>query len=141
MRIAYDDLKELVPPTADHRKLQIWDRLWDEQKTKSKRMKLLEAESLPKRVRIAQDAVAAAGPSKATNVSGAGVIMRTVYNSMCPHCALVEGPRIGAGAFGEVKKYTVRGNSFFPEHTTYCGKHFKGGSFQKFESFQTQQGI
>ena len=42
MRIAYDDLRELVPPTANLCKLHLWDNIWEEQKAKSKRMKQLD---------------------------------------------------------------------------------------------------
>ena len=52
MRTAYEDLKEAVPPEADLHRLRLLDQLWNEQKAKSKRMKALDAESLPKRVQI-----------------------------------------------------------------------------------------
>ena len=73
--------------------------------------------------------------------------MRIVYNANCsflvgvPHEALKEGHTIGAGAFGEVKKYKIQGISFLPEHVTYCGKLYKGDNKAEFESFQTEQGM
>lgn len=145
MRVAYEDLKESVPPTADLRRLQFWDAAWSEQKGKSKRMKVMDAETLPKRVRLAQDAAAAS--SAQADTAGTGAILRTVYNAQCthligiPHEALVEGQTIGSGAFGEVKEYKIRGVSFLPEHITYCGKLYKGDGTHKFESFQTEQGM
>ena len=105
-------------------------------------MKQLDTKSLPKRVRMAQDI--AAESSRAPDVFGTGTILRTTYNSQCthvigiPHEVLIEGLRIGAGAFGEVREYKIQGVSFFPEHITYCGNLYKGDSSRKFDSFQTE---
>ena len=118
MRTAYNDLRESVPPTTDLRKLHLWDKIWEEQKAKSKCMKQLDAESLPKRVRMAQDI--AAESSRAPNVSRTGTILCTTYNSLCTHVigilhkVLTKGVRVGVGAFGEVREYKIKGISFFP---------------------------
>ena len=58
MCISYDNLRELVAPTADLRKLHLWDKIWKEQKAKSKCMKQLDSESLPKRVHMVRDVAA-----------------------------------------------------------------------------------
>ena len=108
-------------------------------------MKQLDSESLPKRVRMVQDI--AAEPSREPDVSRIGSILRTTYNSQCthvigiPHEVLIEGARIGAGAFGEVREYKIQGVSFFRDHITYCGKLYKGDSSRKFDSFQIEQGM
>ena len=68
MHIAYKDLRESIPTNANLCKLHFWDKIWEEKNAKSKRMKQLDAESLPKRVCIAQDI--AAEPSRAPDVSG-----------------------------------------------------------------------
>ena len=39
MHIAYEDLRESVPPTANLHKLHFWDKIQEEQKAKSKHMK------------------------------------------------------------------------------------------------------
>ena len=75
MRIAYKDLRESVPPTNDLHKLHFWDKIWEEKKAKSKRMKPLDAESLPKGVCISQDI--ATQSSRAQDVSRTGIILRT----------------------------------------------------------------
>lgn len=145
MRMAHHDLRDSLPPGTDMAKLVLWDTIWMEQKAKNKRMRALDAESLPKKIRIAQDEGAAS--SARPDVAGTGTIMRTVYNSLCthligiPHEALKEGHMLGAGAFGEAKEYKISGISFLPEHITYCGKRYKGESLSKFESFQAEQGM
>ena len=145
MQQAFADLRELALPEANMEKLKLWDASWNEQKAKSKRMKVLNAHSLPKRVRIAQDTAATSvGPSDSSRT---GAILRTRYNSQCthligiPHETLVEGEMIGSGAFGYVREYRIRGVSFFPEHIVYCGKVYKGDGEFKHESFQTEQGM
>ena len=126
MRIAYDDLRESVPPTADLRKLHLWDKIWEEQKAKSRLIKQMDLESLPKRVRMDQDI--ASKSFRAPDVSGTRTILHTTYNSQCthvigiPHKVLIEGVRIGSDAFGEVREYKIKGVSFFLEHITYCKK-------------------
>ena len=142
MRTAYNDLRESVPPIVDLHKLHLCDKIWEEQKAKSKHMKQLDTESLPKRVCMAQDI--AAESSRALDVSGTWTILRTTYNALCmhviciPHEVLIEGVRIGAGAFGEVREYKIKVVSFFPEHITYCKKLYKGDTSRKFDSFQIE---
>ena len=105
-------------------------------------MKQLDVEYLPKRVCMVQDI--AVESSRAPDVYGTGTILRTTYNSQCthvigiPHEVLIEGVRIGTAAFEEVRKYKIQGVSFFPKHSTYCGKLYKGDSSKKFDSFQIE---
>ena len=102
-------------------------------------MQQLDSESLPKRVRMVQDI--AAQSSRAPDVFGTGTNLGTTYNSQCTpvigilYEVLIEGVRIGAGTFGEVREYKIQGVSFFPEHITYCGKLYKGDNSRKFDSF------
>ena len=85
--------------------------------------------------------------SRAPNVFGTSTILRTTYSSLCthdigiPHEVLIEGVRIGAGTFGEVREYKIQGVSFFPEHITFRRKLYKGDSSKKFDSFQTEHGM
>ena len=145
LHIAYKDLKESVPSSTNLRTLQLWDKIWEEQKVKSKRMKQLQAESLINRVSLTQDA--AARSSKVPDLSGTGSIMRTVYNAISthligiPHEAMQARAAIGSGDFGEVNEYKVRGISFLPEHITYSGKLYQGEGSRKFDNFQTEQGM
>ena len=89
----------------------------------------------------------AAKSSRAPDVSRTRTILRTTYNSQCTHVTgilnkvLIEGVRIGASAFGEVREYKIQGVSFFPEHIAYCEKLYKTDSSRKFDSFQTEQGM
>ena len=90
MRIAYDDLRESVPPTADLRKFHLWDKIWEEQKAKSKRMKQQDAESLPKIVRMAQDI--ARESSRAPNDFGRGTFC-ALHITLYARMSLVSCPR------------------------------------------------
>ena len=142
MHIAYNDLRESIPPTDDLCKLHLWDKIWEEQNAKSKCMKYLDVDSLPKRVRIAQDI--GAESSRVLDVSGTGTTMHTTYKSLCMHLigilheVLIEGARIGTGTFGEVREYKIKGVSFFLEHIMYCGNLYMGDSSKKFDSFRTE---
>lgn len=145
VRIAYEDLKESVPSSTNLCMLQLWDKLWEEQKVKSKPMKQLDAEPLPKRLRITQDVVSQS--SGVQDMSRTWAIMRIVYNAMCAHLicisheALVVGAARGWRAFGEVKEYKIHGFFFLLEHITYCEKFYKGEGSKKFDIFQAKQGM
>ena len=83
IRIAYKDMRESVSTTTDLCKLHFWDKIWEEQKAKSKHMKQMDAEFLPKRVRMVQNI--AAESSRAPDVFGTLIVLRTTYNSLCTH--------------------------------------------------------
>ena len=142
--MAYKYLKNFALANSYLCQLQMWGVVWNEQKVKSKLMKVLDAESLLKRVRIAQDTIGASlGHADVIGMGEMQTIYDFVYKHLIgiPHDVVVEGQIIGTRAFGVVREYKMKGLSFLLEHINYCGRLHKKDVSLKFESFYAEQGM
>ena len=85
MKTCLKDLKD-DPPMCATAKLDLWDKQWEDQKVKMKRIKTFDMTTLPKRVKLSQHMQAAAThDSNRADASGTTAIMSTVFNAKCAH--------------------------------------------------------
>lgn len=141
----FDDLKSDVPPTAVRAKLELWTVKWKEESTRAKRGKdLLAPETLPKRVKTAQDS----GPDDGgSSLAGTRRIQRTFYNHLCAHMVVIPYAsikvikEIGSGSFGTCSQVQIEGVSFFPSTIIYCAKEYKGATHDKLTQFTTEKNM